>query len=247
MADQCKSKIGWREDNEDGICKFILKTVLVGDAGVGKTSLIKQFTNNKFDESISSSINSQYRSKIIEIKQLGKYIKFDIWDTAGQEIYRSLAKLFYKDAKVIILVYDMTRKGSFEDLKQYWYNQIFSNSDKDVILALVGNKNDLYDYQQVDDDEAIKFSDSIGAIFQVTSAKSNYGIDKLFQNVGRKFFNPKFDYKNEEEREKELNNINKQNKMQEKEKEKEDFLENTSTTSVKLYNKNASKKSKKCC
>ena len=240
-----------KEENENNITRLILKTVLVGETGVGKTSIIKQFTNNTFDENIESSISSNYSSKIIKIKRLNKDIKFDLWDTAGQEIYRSLAKLFYKNAKIIIFVYDITNKKSFEGLKKYWYKQISLNSDKDAILALVGNKNDLYNNQQVNDNEAIEFADTIGAIFQVTSAKSNIGIDKLFQNIGTKYLDPEFNYKNEEENEKNNYNIRKENKkrMKEKEKEEEDIFEsNTSVTSAKLYKEYFNKKEKtKCC
>ena len=237
-----------KEENENDINKLILKTVLLGEIGVGKTSLIKQFTNNTFDENISSSISSQYSSKIITINRLNKDIKFDLWDTAGQEIYRSLAKLFYKNAKIIIFVYDITNKNSFEGLKKYWYKKVSTNSDKNAILALVGNKNDLYNNQQVNDNEAIEFAETIGAIFQVTSAKSNIGIDKLFQNIGIKYLDPEFNYKNEEENEKNIYNITKENKKRMKEKEKEEEDENSSVTSVKLYKENFNKKKKtKCC
>ena len=237
-----------KEENENDINKLILKTVLLGEIGVGKTSLIKQFTNNTFDENISSSISSQYSSKIITINRLNKDIKFDLWDTAGQEIYRSLAKLFYKNAKIIIFVYDITNKNSFEGLKKYWYKKVSTNSDKNAILALVGNKNDLYNNQQVNDNEAIEFADTIGAIFQVTSAKSNIGIDNLFQNIGIKYLDPEFNYKNEEENEKNIYNITKENKKRMKEKEKEEEDENSSVTSVKLYKENFNKKKKtKCC
>ena len=225
---------------------FSLKAVLVGETGVGKTSIIKQFTNGVFNEECIPSISSQYSSKKILIKGIEKEIKFDLWDTAGQEIYRSLAKIFYKDAKIIIFVYDITSKKSFEGIKKYWYKQITSNCNQEPILVLIGNKNDLYDYQEVKDEEAIKYADSIGAIFQITSAKSNTGIDKLFNNIGRKFFDHNFDYKIEEENEKQLYNIKKENKN--KIKEEVHFDDNTSIDSVKLFNDfNKKKEKKRCC
>ena len=240
-----------QNDDENDNNKISLKTVLVGETSVGKTSIIKQFTKNIFDPEVSSSIGSQYSSKIINIKKFGKNIKFDLWDTAGQEIYRSLAKIFYQDAKIIIFVYDITNKKSLESLKNYWYKQISTNSDKNVIFALVGNKSDLYNFQQVNDDEAKEFAESIGAILQFTSAKSNIGIDKLFQIIGRKYFDPEFDYKNEEESEKELYKAKKENKQKIKEKkiEEEDNEENnTSITSIKLYKETFNPKEKtKCC
>ena len=230
--------------NDENDKDISIKTVLIGDSGVGKTSIITQFTKNEFDPEIAASISSQYNSKIINIKEIEKEIKFDIWDTAGQEIYRSLAKIFYKDSKIIIFVYDITNQKSFDGIKQYWYKQVSSITNNKPILALVGNKSDLYNCQEVNDEEAIKYAESIGAIFQKISAKSNNGIDKLFKNVGRKFVDPNFDYKKEEDKERELYNFRKENK-----KKEEMFSDDNDTIdSVKLY-KNLSKKKEKrgCC
>ena len=88
------------------------KVVLLGESGVGKTSILKQFTEGKFDPDTPSSITVNFKRKTIKLPE-GKTVTFDIWDTAGQERYRSLIKIFYKDAKVIILVYDVTKGKSF--------------------------------------------------------------------------------------------------------------------------------------
>ena len=175
-----------------------IKTVLVGDSGVGKTSIINQFISNKFDEDINFTSGGQFSTKIIKIKEINKEIKLDIWDTAGQEIYHSLAKLFYKDAKIIIFVYDIANSKSFESIKKYWYPQIKVNSLEDAILVLVANKNDLYNYQQVNDEEVKSYAESIGAIFHKTSAKSNSSVNVLFEIVGKIILDPYYDYKNEE-------------------------------------------------
>ena len=171
-----------------------VKVVLLGESGVGKTSIIAQFTSGKFDPDCVTSLSAQFISKTIEFENLQKAIKFDIWDTAGQEKYRALAKIFYKDAKVIILVYDITDQKSFEELKNYWYEMVSSNADKDAMIAIVANKNDLYDNAQVSQDEGLTYAKSIGAIFQSTSAKSDSGINTLFDNIGQKYFNPDFDW-----------------------------------------------------
>ena len=191
------------------------KVVLVGESGVGKTSIIKQFTAHSFDPDCQASISSQFSSKVVNINDTKKAIRFDLWDTAGQEKYRSLAKIFYKDARIIIFVYEITNKKSFEGLQNYWYQQVNSSCLPNVIFALVGNKNDLYNIAEVNEDEAMKWADSIGAIFQTTSALSNTGIDVLFQLVGKKFLNPNFDYKSEEDL-----------KKQQYEKKKEDQMKN---------------------
>ena len=171
-----------------------VKVVLLGEAGVGKTSIIHQFTYHTFDPDCISSISAPFVSKTIDYQGYGA-IKYDIWDTAGQERYRSMAKIFYKDAKVIIFVYDITNQNTFDGIQNYWYEQIKINCEKDAILAVVANKNDLYGEQVVADEVGQKFADEIGAIFQSTSALSDSGIGKLFDHIGRKFIDSDYDYK----------------------------------------------------
>ena len=180
-----------------------VKVVLLGESGVGKTSIIAQFTTGNFDPDVVTSLSAQYVSKTVEYDNLQKAIKFDIWDTAGQEKYRALAKIFYKDAKVIMLVYDITNRRSFDELKSYWYEMVKQNADPDAIIAIVANKNDLYDSQQVKDEEAREFARSVKAIFQSTSAKSDSGITSLFDNVGQKYFNPDYDCSAQDQKEQE--------------------------------------------
>ena len=172
-----------------------VKVVLLGESGVGKTSIISQFTTNKFNPRCATSVSAQFTSKTVEFPELGKTIKFDIWDTAGQEKYRSLAKIFYKDAKVIILVYDILNVFSFNALKEFWYKETTDNADNDPIFAVVANKIDLYQEQKVDNNDGKAFADEIQAIFQTTSAMSNSGIKNLFDNIGKKYIMPDYDYK----------------------------------------------------
>ena len=180
-----------------------VKVVLLGEAGVGKTCIISQFISGVFDPDTISSLSAQFISKTIEFKDINKTIKFDIWDTAGQEKFRALAKIFYKDAKVICLVYDITSHKSFEALKEFWYEQQTKlNVDGDPIYAVVANKNDLYESQQVNEEEAKEFAKSINAIYQSTSAKSNSGIATLFDNIGHRFFDPNFNTNEIESKEK---------------------------------------------
>ena len=195
-----------------------IKVVLLGEAGVGKTSIIHQFTYHKFDPDCISSISAQFISKTIEYQGYGA-IKYDIWDTAGQERYRSMAKIFYKDARVIVFVYDITSESTFDGMKDYWYEQTKINCEKDAILAVVANKNDLYGEQVVSDEVGQQFADDIGAIFQSTSALSESGINKLFDNIGRKIIDPDYDYKDSDKVAK-ANYDKKQNKQKDEEKDK---------------------------
>ena len=109
------------------------KVVLLGESGVGKTCIIARFINNTFEENLISTTGASYAGKTMTFDEYqGKSIKFEIWDTAGQEKYRSLTKIFYKDAGVAILVYDITRKESFEEIKKYWYNKIKEFATKNI-------------------------------------------------------------------------------------------------------------------
>ena len=193
------------EDNDDQInsCEMRVKSVLLGDSGVGKTSIIRQFIDHVFSPNCQSSVSSSFSSRIIDIdiSSTKKSINFDLWDTAGEEKYRSLAKIFYKDAKVIIFVYDITEKNSFESLKKFWYKEVISNCSSNTIFALVGNKIDLYDKENLKENEAKKWAKSINAGFYLTSAKSNQGIEILFKELGKKCLDEKY---NSEEKDKKL-------------------------------------------
>ena len=181
-----------------------VKVVLLGEAGVGKLDIMSQLTSGTFDPDTISSLSAQFISKTLEFKDINRTIKFDIWDTAGQERFRALAKIFYKDAKVICLCYDMTSKKTFDALKDFWYEQQTKlNVDGDPIYAIVACKNDLYENMQASDEEGREFAKSINGIFQSTSAKSNAGIDTLFENIGHRYFDPNFDTNEKDSKEKE--------------------------------------------
>ena len=171
------------------------KLVLVGDSGVGKTCLISRFISGHFEEDSKSTNGASYASKKVEYPELGKSLVLDIWDTAGQEKYKSLTKFFYKDAVMVILVYDITRKESYDNLKNFWYKEIKDNGEKDIVLGIAGNKSDLYDEEAVSEQEARDFAKSINAIFALTSAQNNSGVDKLFHDMGNKFLDPNFQEK----------------------------------------------------
>jgi small GTP-binding protein len=163
-----------------------IKVVLVGESAVGKTSMITRFVENIFKPGTMSSLSANFVSKTLEISK-NQSIKLDIWDTAGQEKYRALTKIFYQDAKVIILVYDITSKESFKELKEYWYVKTKENGKQDVVFAVVGNKNDLYEKEEIERTEGEKFAKEIGAIFHETSALTSNGINELFKDIAMKF------------------------------------------------------------
>ena len=147
-----------------------IKVILLGETAVGKTSIIKRYHEGQFDEFESSSITMSYVDKTIEIDN-EKY-KLIIWDTIGQETYRSISKLFLNESKIVILVYSIESKSSFTNL-DFWYNLYLEELGKEVILGIAGNKADLYLNQQVPYEEGEKFAEERGAIFAEISAKQN--------------------------------------------------------------------------
>ena len=171
------------EQEEGPTCKV----VLVGDSGVGKTCIIQRYVKNDFSEGTESTIASTYSYKVLDIKKYNQRLSLDIWDTAGQELYRALAKNFYLNAAVGILVYDIRRRESFESIKNYWYDQMKESGEENIIIGLAGNKCDLFQEEAVSEEEAKKFADSIGAIFKLTSCKESVGIDELFEECAQKY------------------------------------------------------------
>ena len=182
------------------------KVVLLGDSGVGKTCIIARYISGSFDKNSPTTNGASFCSKNVRFEQLDKNLLLDIWDTAGQEKYKSLTKFFYKDAAVCILVYDVTRKESFDSLKDFWYSQLKENSDPDIVLGVAGNKCDLFENEQVKEEDARKWAKQIGAVFELTSAQNNTGINDLFLKVGYKYldpsFNPQIEIGNKEDKEK---------------------------------------------
>jgi small GTP-binding protein len=217
-----------------------LKVVLIGEAGTGKTSIIQRFAYKLFDPNCASSISSQFISQIINLKEINKTLNFEIWDTAGQERYRSMAKIFYKDAKIILFVYDITSRNTFEALKNYWISQIKQECDPKSLLGLVANKYDLYNSQQVSKEEGMELANEIGAIFQFTSAKSGEGINSMFKNLGRKYLDPKYDYQ-------EADKIAQENYRKKKEEEEKRKKERNKRRGAKLDIQNNNKAKKGGC
>ena len=178
------------DDDDDDEDEYIpCKIVLLGEAGVGKTSIITRYISGSFSQIVMTSTGSSFVAKKIELEDKKK-VKLQIWDTAGQEKYRSLAKIFYQSAAVAVLVYDITLKKSFEQIKEYWVKEIKENAPEDIIIAIAANKSDDYLNQEVTIDEGKELAKSLDALFICTSAKLGNGIDDLFKLSGEKFLNP---------------------------------------------------------
>jgi small GTP-binding protein len=172
--------------NSDIIFEEDCKMILVGESSVGKTCIINKYMFSKFLPDPTSTVGSSYLRKTLYFEKTK--INLDIWDTAGQEIYHGLTKIFMKQAKIAILVYDITNYESFEQLKKYWYDQIIECNGKNIILGIAGNKSDLFEKEKVTNQEVLEFSKKINAIFKETSAKNNIGIDELIDELSKKYY-----------------------------------------------------------
>ena len=186
-----------------------LKVILLGDCGVGKTNIILRFMKDEFDEDSITTTGSSYIMKKIEKDNIT--YRLNIWDTAGQEKYRSLTKMFLQDANIIILVYSIVEEITFDNL-DYWYNTIIDNCGEDIVIAIVGNKHDLYFEEAVDEDKAQNYANKKNAIFKLVSAKENkLGIDELFNILLDEYINKKLNKKEKKNIEKIKINVNKKN------------------------------------
>ena len=112
--------------------KIICKTILIGEGGVGKTCIILRFINNVYQEGTPITTGASFADKVLRIKEYNTNLEYKIWDTAGQEKYRGLAKIFYKNADIVILVYDITRRKTFDEMKNYWHEQIKQNIARNI-------------------------------------------------------------------------------------------------------------------
>ena len=156
-----------------------IKIILLGEAGVGKTNLIAVSTGQKFIPDTKSSLFSSFREGSYESKN-GKTYLFNLWDTAGQELYRSLNKIYIKNSKIVLVVYAIDNVHSFKEI-DYWINYVKSLlNDGEYILALVGNKSDKYESQTVPDEDAQKAAQKYGIKFKITSALTEASSFKLF-------------------------------------------------------------------
>ena len=171
------------ENQENITCKV----VLVGESGVGKTSIINRYLNNTYNENQKSTFAPKFKNKVLSYPEYNKSISFDIWDTAGQEAYRSITKNFYVNAAIGVMVYDIRNRESFENIKKYWSQQLKDSGVQNIVLAIAGNKCDIFNEEEVSENEAREYAESIGAVFQLTSCKENIGIDELFKESGKRF------------------------------------------------------------
>ena len=165
---------------EDDNYDLIFKIVLIGDSGVGKTNILSRYLTNEFSLTTQATVGVEFGSKII--KKGEKLIKLQIWDTAGQERYKSITSAYYKGSKGAFVVYDISRKNTFDNVDK-WINELKNNGSEDVFIMLVGNKSDLKDQREITEEEVKKKAELYNVAFCETSALEGKNIGYAFENL----------------------------------------------------------------
>ncbi|KAK8818237.1 hypothetical protein WA556_006058, partial [Blastocystis sp. ATCC 50177/Nand II] len=159
---------------------YLFKIVLIGDSGVGKSSLLLRFADGAFTDSFISTIGVDFRFRTVET--LDKTAKLQIWDTAGQERFRTITSAYYHGADAVFIVYDVTDKDSFKNVEE-WLQEVRKYTDNQVELCIVGNKSDRVDEKEVSTVAGQDCATSIGASFYETSAKDASNVEEVFMSM----------------------------------------------------------------
>ena len=159
---------------------LLFKLILIGDSCVGKSNILLKYLKNQFNENSKTTIGVEFGTKNIIINN--KRIKIQIWDTAGQERYRSITSAYYKGAKGALIVYDITRKNTFDNIDK-WITDLKLNGDKNICIIILGNKSDLIDKREINKNDGIKKAEMYKIAFLETSALNGDNISKAFDEL----------------------------------------------------------------
>ena len=159
---------------------LLFKLILIGDSCVGKSNILLKYLKNEFDTNSRATVGVEFGTKNIFLNN--KKIKIQIWDTAGEERYRSITSAYYKGAKGALIVYDITKKSSFNNIDK-WISDLKLNGDKNICIIILGNKSDLEDKREVNKEEGIKKSEMYKTAFLETSALNGENINKAFDEL----------------------------------------------------------------
>ena len=166
--------------------EYKFKVVVVGDSSVGKTNLIKRFINDTFNKDSKATVGVEFLSKTYLINQ--EVFKIEIWDTAGQERYKAITTTYYKGAKGALIVYDITRKETFDSVDR-WISELNNSGDKNMTMLLIGNKCDLDSQRQVTKEQGEEKAKAFKVAFLETSASSGENLDVAFEMIMKEVYN----------------------------------------------------------
>eukprot|EP00698_Gefionella_okellyi_P018673 TRINITY_DN562_c0_g1_i1.p1 TRINITY_DN562_c0_g1~~TRINITY_DN562_c0_g1_i1.p1 ORF type:complete len:226 (+),score=15.51 TRINITY_DN562_c0_g1_i1:61-678(+) len=164
----------------DGQPEALVKLLLLGDSGVGKSSMLLRFADDEFDETYINTIGIDFKTRTVDVQD--KRIKLQIWDTAGQERFQSLQALYYRGAQGIVLVYDLTKAKTFQNIRQ-WMGAVEKHATSGVVRMLVGNKADLDALREVTREEGQRLANEYHMTFVECSAKAGSGVNDAFLSV----------------------------------------------------------------
>ena len=182
-------------ENSEHKDAIVFKIIVIGNSGVGKTSITNKAIKDVFNENYRSTIGMEIFSLFLKINN--KLIKLQIWDTCGQEIYRALITNFYRNSSLAIIVYSIAKRESFKDIEM-WMKELRLHSSPGIKIILIGNKSDLVDNREVSYEEGKKFLDEPEVInFYETSARTGENIKKIFEEVGIVLYKDYIKYKDE--------------------------------------------------
>ena len=159
---------------------YLLKYVIIGDSGVGKSNILLKYINNTFSEEFKATVGVEFGAKNLQVN--GRVYRIQIWDTAGQENFRSIARAYYKNSVCACIVYDITNRNSFNSI-QSWIDDCTKQTPKTILYILIGNKNDLKDRREVQYEEGAEFAKQRNMIFLETSAKTGNNINSIFDKT----------------------------------------------------------------
>ncbi|PAN16778.1 hypothetical protein PAHAL_3G085800 [Panicum hallii] len=159
---------------------YLFKVVLIGDSGVGKSNLLSRFTRNEFCLESKSTIGVEFATRTLHVE--GKIIKAQIWDTAGQERYRAITSAYYRGALGAVLVYDVSKPTTFENISR-WLKELRDHADSNIRIMLVGNKTDLRHLRAVTTEDAQNFAEAEGLSYIETSALEATNVEEAFQLI----------------------------------------------------------------
>jgi len=171
--------------NDDKSEDYLFKVVLIGDSAVGKSNLLSRYARNEFNLNSKATIGVEFQTQSMEID--GKEIKAQIWDTAGQERFRAVTSAYYRGAVGALIVYDISRKATFENVGR-WLDELRVHSDASVVVMLVGNKCDLENIREVTKEEATAFAQKENLSFIETSAMNATNVVDAFQTVVKEIY-----------------------------------------------------------